>query len=418
MKKILLFTLLNFILLALLFSVFNKTNDSFVNAQGTTPTPKLYQSEQPCIDECGAQGLTCQRSGRCEEIGGGGGFERCNGADGQQDLCNSEGNVVHYGCSNFSCSGGRWECGGPIPTAVPKCGGPCTPNSTQCPIECPYCFGEFGYNPTCRPAVTQTPEPSPSGPPEKSPTPKTSPTPKSSPTPKVTTTPKPTSTPKPTKTPTPTPKATSTPTPTPFPFADAMCKCDGLEIGQVISGQNLTVTAYGKVEGSDTSYAKIKSFRFFAAKGDSGSPDITIFDRSGPIAAQILNTSQSLVRSQAQWSFKFPANPEVGKEYRIWNDIQCERNTAGIPIASSGKSTQTVLSENTQNISLMQKFLNFVLGIFGRSPNQTTESSKKDFVVTTQSDDNNQLQLGTFKFGRIIDDPETACYMVKITFDK
>ncbi len=324
----------------------------------------------------------------------------------------------HLSCSNTgACT--LFQCE-PKPTASPTpppvCGGPCTPNSTQCPIECPYCFGEFGYNPTCRPAVTQPPEPSPSGPPEKSPTPKTSPTPKSSPTPKVTTTPKPTATPKPSKTPTPSPKATSTPTPTPFPFADAMCKCDGLEIGQVAAGQDLKVTAYGKVEGSDTAYANIKSFRFFVAKGELGSTDITIFNKSGPVASQILSTSQNLIRSKAEWTFKFPANPEVGKEYRIWNDIQCEKKTASSLIASSGRASQNVLAESTKNESLVQKFLNFVLGIFGKSAKP--EEKPDGFLVTTQSEDNSQLQLGTFRFGRIIPDPETACYMVKITFDK
>jgi len=195
-----------------------------------------------------------------------------------------------------------------------------------------------------------------------------------------------------------------------------MCKCDGLEIGQVAAGQDLKVTAYGKVEGSDTSYANIKSYRFFVAKGDLGSTDITIFNKSGPIAAQILSTSQNLVRSKAEWTFKFPANPEVGKEYRIWNDIQCEKKTASSLIASSGKTSQNVLAESTKNESLVQKFLNFVLGIFGKSAKP--EEKPDGFLVTTQSEDNSQLQLGTFKFGRIIPDPETACYMVKITFDK
>lgn len=390
MKKIFIISGVNILLLFILlfFTSINNNSNAQVLLDG------LYQTREICETECGKQGLYC--------------------ASGTSSTCVP----YHLSCSNTGCGGGYYECGKPIPTTVPKCGGPCTPNETQCPIECPYCFGAFGGPATCQPGVTQPPPPS--GPPEKSPTPKNSPTPKSSPTPTKTPTPTvgtptPTRTPTPTKTSTPSPTASPTPTVTPFPFSDAMCKCDGLEIGQVVSGQDVTVTAFGKVEGEDTSFAKITSFSFYAAKGDTGSPDITIFNRSGPIASEIVNTSQNLIRNKASWTFKFPANPEVGKEYRVWNSIKCERSTAGVQVASAQNSSK-VLATTTQNQSLVQRFLNFILGIFGQG--NKAEPEKEEFLVTTQSENNDQLQLGTFKVGRIIDDPATACYMVKITFDQ
>lgn len=367
----------------------------------------------------------------------------------------------------------------PTPTQVKlACGEQCSEKGSyksQCSDECPYC-GENGYTYVCKPAPTSKPSPTPKKlacgaackfyyDPKKDkhvaikgecdeacPCVATkpgdtvdphyqcaggTPTPKSSPTPTLTVTPTPppacniscktneycedaldgctvcspssgggkTCQPPPTHTPT--PSVTNTPTPTPFPFSEDMCKCDGMEIGQVTSGQDVLVTAYGKVEGENTAYARITSYSFFAAKGDAGSPDITIFNRSGPIAADIVSTSQNLIRSKANWTLKFPASPEPGKEYRVWNTIKCEPNTTTSSTASTGESIPVKSSSQT----LFQRVVSFFFGLFN-----WRNSSKTEDAQTIQSE-NDQLQLDTFKLGRIVPDPATACYMVKIRFD-
>lgn len=414
---------------SLLFSIFIVSlitililleNNQTVEAQtwqgGTNSSQPSYSSQTECAANC---------SGSCISRVTGGGFD--------MSLC--EPNHI-FACSNIGLycpneaeipGSVTWYCNvAPSPVPVPVCGGPCNSLISQCPIECPICAGKISQDGTvltdttvCQsmptpPPQDSTPNPTKTPKPTKIPTP--SPSPTATPTATLTPSPTPTKTPTPSPSPSPTPIPTDEPTPTPDLFSQDMCKCDSLEIGQVISGQNISVTAFGKVIGQDIGNAKITSYSFFAAKGDAGSTDITIFNRSGPIPAEIVTATPDLVRSKATWSFPFPANPEAGKEYRIWNTVNCERNTASL------RTSQRIAEEEIRP-TFFQSILNFITGLFGKKPaaqpSQSIQQTVPQPTAQVSSHTNNQLQLDWLKEGKVTvtPDEQNKCTMLRITFD-
>lgn len=324
--------------------------------------------------------------------------------------CNSTGIL---GANNSVIS----KCGAPPPPPPPEptsppppplaCGAVCPQNSfiggnDQCPDSCPCVATKLNdkvnpnYKCAGKPSITPTP-------------PKTTPTPTPTPETKITPTPSPTPTPTVKLTPTPTPTSKPTPTPTPStPFADAMCKCEKMTIDNISSGGDATVTAYGKVVGEDTNYAKITNFSFFFAQGND--VNVSIKERSGPIAATVISSSKELINYKATWKVKLPANTDPKITYRVWNQIKCEKKTASGLIAQN-----QVLAETSSNVQNQGGFFSFITrffsGMFGNKA-EIAETPKINDLNELQSND--QLQLDTFRPGRIV---ESACQMIKFRFE-
>lgn len=278
----------------------------------------------------------------------------------------------------------------PTPTKV-LCGGPCTIPS-QCTTACPVC----GTSGTCEATATGTPTPTPTTPlacgdscntrtdcPSNCPC--TGPS-------GAKTCAAPTATP------------TASPTPTPDPFSPAMCKCDEIDISGIASGRSTTVTAAGKVEGQDTTYAKIASMKFTLGKGTAGSTVPII--SSGDIAATVTEETATKVRYKSVWTFTMPTL-ERGVEHRIWTTIKCIKKLAIMP-GVTGSSV--VLGESTENISIFQKIFAFFANLGdGEDEKVVTSQEQKVIAQTTEAvskgkvlgERRDKLQLETFIPGEV-----------------
>ncbi len=291
-------------------------------------------------------------------------------------------------CPNGSCSGGETcsscpaDCGTCPTTTCPN--GVCSGGETcsSCPADCGACVG-----PTATPTATRTPTPTGA--------------------PTATRTPTPTATGVPTSTPTP------TATPTPDPFSPAMCKCDGMDISGVASGRSTTVTAAGKVEGADTSYAKIQSMKFALGKGTAASTKIII--QSGDIAATVTEESATKVRYKSVWNFTMPTL-ERNVEHRIWTTIKCIKKLAILP----GITGDSVVLGASDNPSILRKVFAFFANIGeGREQKTPTPQEEKVIARTDEAVSKGQvlgetrrdkLQLETFIPGEVLKKTCTTIY--------
>lgn len=183
---------------------------------------------------------------------------------------------------------------------------------------------------------------------------------------------------------------TPTPTPTP-PFNEAMCKCDSIDFTPITLGQKTTVTAYGKVEGTDTQFAKIPSFRFAFFAGNDTSANA--LQRQTVTTTQIENT-QTKARYKAVWELQIPSTLDAKKVYRIQATPSCVRKTAAIALPVN--PTTAVLAATDENTGFFSSIVKFFAGLFGRSnPPQEPEAAVQDSANTPNQQPN--LQIGTFK---------------------
>lgn len=278
---------------------------------------------------------------------------------------------------DYTCKSAAWcppATNTPTATRTPN-----TPTATKPPVNPPAT--QPPYNPP--PTVPTTPPGQPTNTPTRTPSP-TLPGPTASPSA--------TFTPTPTRTPTlsPTATLTSTPSPTPDLFSDAMCACDGLDYTKPIAmGNNVTVTATGKVSGTDTKWAKIPSFQFSFYEGDDVNAVRSV--KATVNTTSIVN-SPTLARYMATWTFKVPTNLDLSKTYRIQAKPTCSRlNAFAVPTSSN----RAVLAETTQRQSFFDRVWNFFSALFGGSKVQNEQPTPSVQTQPTVSK-NNQLQYGTF----------------------
>lgn len=281
---------------------------------------------------------------------------------------------------------------------VPACNSACTPTASSCPLRCPSCLRSAtspGYTCQSAPVATPTSIPSPTSTPI--PTATSAPTPTSIPT----ATPIPTTTPIPTSTP--------TPTPTPDPFNEDMCKCDGIEALNLAVGEEATINAFGKVEGTETLYAKIPSMTFFLYK-NTGTTMVDIIKQSPIIPTTLITNTPTLNRYQATWKFNLDADIDLSATYRIQAKLKCSKITAATPF---NRTNQNVLAvKNQSNASFLDNIINFFASLF--SPNNNTNQPASPTPIAS-SQKSEQLNLGTFYPATI----ETGdnCTFVKFRFN-
>lgn len=272
--------------------------------------------------------------------------------------------------ANASGQGGQKICQAvptATPTTAPVCGADCSQNPNICQniSNCNYC------NPSSNKCEAQP-------------------------------TPTPTSTPQPTATP------TLTPTPTP-PFSEDMCKCDGIETTGLALGQKSTITAYGKVTGDDTKYAKIPNMTFFLYKGND--QNVTIIDQSQAVTTTLITDQPTLARYKAMWDLTLAPNLDTNATYRIQAKLNCSRKSAGLFYPYSNNA---VLGTSSKNPSFLDRIYGFFAGLFGGgqqvSPPPIAEPPTSTPTPQAKGD---QLKLGTFRPTKIL---EKSCTFIKFAF--
>src|SRR5207244_2510837 len=96
---------------------------------------------------------------------------------------------------------------------------------------------------------------------------------------------------------------------------------DGMAYTDLFTGQNVTITSYSKVVGTDVSSAQVTDQTFYLAEG--AETVATIIAKSNPIPATVVSSSPDLVRYQSQWNLTLP-QLKTGATYRMWSQINCQ----------------------------------------------------------------------------------------------
>lgn len=182
-------------------------------------------------------------------------------------------------------------------------------------------------------------------------------------------------------------------------FLETMCKCDGIESTELLPGKEVTFTAYGKVEGTDSTKAGIKSMSLFMSEGDSTTG--TIIRRSGPLAVAEASRDSAKVRYKAVWKVALPTTLKKGGTYRVWAQIQCEPK-AGLAMNQSNN----VLAAQTSTRGFFGTIADFLRGLFGSSKRVSTPAPEPTAVSS-----GGKIKLNTFALpGKVI---ENSCRSLK-----
>lgn len=183
--------------------------------------------------------------------------------------------------------------------------------------------------------------------------------------------------------PTATPVVTEAPTPTPTPsFNPAMCKCDEIEASSaIIAGGNVTFSAFGKVEGEDTNYARFTGMSFNLLASDGGTGGDVIKGSQGPVDVSVVEETANMVRYQSDWTVQIPSNIDPNKTYAVTATPNCERKTS-----AQTQSQPTVLGEETESkqTSFFGKIVNFFSSLFGaeqETADENGESADEDATL-------------------------------------
>ena len=171
------------------------------------------------------------------------------------------------------------------------------------------------------------------------------------------------------------------------PFAQNMCKCDGLEAGAIIRGGKTAITAFGKVEGDDGKYAKISAFTFTLYKE---ADKIVTIDKKENIAAIVAETTAQKTRYKATWDLDVPSSMEKGQVYRVQAVPTCDKKTAFVPVVGN----TVILGASTSNKSFFDNVASFFANLFGGG--NDTEQQNSTPTATPKPVRNPQLNLKTF----------------------
>ncbi len=216
--------------------------------------------------------------------------------------------------------------------------------------------------------------------------------------------------------PTQAPPTQAPPTPTPD-FNPGMCKCDGMTATTLIPGETVTFTTKGKVEGADTSKAKIPDMTFYVGVGDNTSAKV--LERSQPVPAKVTSSTPGSVHYESEWQYTVPAQVTPGAVYRAWTQINCERQTAANVTSSQNAAvaSATDSKEDTSKKGFLSSIVDFFATIFGMRKEAAQTQHIAD--TSTPADENvsvaneKSIQLDTFEPGQVL---EQSCTMVKFQF--
>ncbi len=326
---------------------------------------------------------------------------KCGGSGEKSTVC--DGGVVSpgdlTGADNTSCGKQMycWYCP-PAPPVTPPPPPPVTPPPPP-------------TIPPPPPPTQPPPPPTIPPPPPVTPTPTRTPTPSTPPTATPTASPSPTRTPTPTATPTrtPTPTPTATPTPTP-PFDEAMCKCDALDAPSIALGTTVNVTAYGKVEGADKSFAKIPTMTF---KFYQGSGTVVTEIQKATINTTIVEETAEKTRYQAIWPLNLPTSLDTKQTYRIQAKPDCSRKTTVLTYPTPTRVVLAVTDEKPK--SFWGNISSFFANLFGLGDSTSTQQvTPVSPTPTLTAEEKKQLQLKTFTPAKGI--TKDNCSFIKFSF--
>lgn len=237
------------------------------------------------------------------------------------------------------------------PTPPPVCGGPCTPNTTTCPLECPICAPDASGANKC-----------------------VAPTPSSTPTPTVTATPPPVcggpctpgTTTCPRECPICAPGSSGSniclaPTPTPTPS----CDCDGLDLqGTFYSGNSVNITGFGKVVNPDINPAVILNMVYTLYKDEAQ------LTQSGEIAAAgVQRTTDSSGQTIDRYSSSWKVDITSAGSYKVIEKLNCAWKTTPTPTpnAQTLANSSRVMGTQDEKKGILASFADLFQGLFGGS---------------------------------------------------
>jgi hypothetical protein len=173
-----------------------------------------------------------------------------------------------------------------------------------------------------------------------------------------------------------------------------MCKCDQLDFSNLSLGTTAKITAYGKVEGENTNYAKIPTMTFTFYES-AGGTNVNIVKKETVPTTQIENTP-TLARYEAIWNLELPLYLDTSKTYRIQAKPDCSRLTAAI---YNAYPTRAVLAtEDAKPVSIWDRIVAFFTSLFGvrETPPTSVNVNAPTPTPTLTEAQKRQLQLGTF----------------------
>jgi hypothetical protein len=172
-----------------------------------------------------------------------------------------------------------------------------------------------------------------------------------------------------------------------------MCKCDGIDFTSIALGMTTNITAYGKVMGTDTNYAKIPSMTFTFYKGKGVVVDQV---KKQTINTTIVEQTAQKVRYQAVWPLNLPTSLDTSLTYRIQAKLDCSRKSAMF----NAYPTTVVLAANDVKAptSFWGRITSFFAGIFGgnKAADTKTAAAPANATPTLTQQQKKQLQLKTF----------------------
>lgn len=279
----------------------------------------------------------------------------------------------------------------------------------------PNCTAAFLGISSCSPTVTATTTPTvtaTSTPPVSTGTPpvSTGTPPVTTGTPPVTTGTPPVSTP------------TNPPSPTTPPFSEEMCQCVGLDVTALSPGSPFTVTAKGKVTGTDIPKAKLISFKFLLYKGTDTSS--TLLQSEVPTSVTT-SADGNTVNYTATWNSTFPTDVTPSVTYRIQALKKCvPKSTAMVDTINTSLPNKVVLGASTKQ-GFFESIISFINKLLGRenkaatispTPTQTPTSkttTSNETTVSNTGDGRKGIQLDNFYPGEIT---EQSCSFIKFKF--
>ncbi len=209
---------------------------------------------------------------------------------------------------------------------------------------------------------------------------------------------------------------TPTAEPTPRPYDDSMCKCDSLKYGAFVLGDTTRITAFGKVEGEDTSLAKITGFRFLFLQSDTGSSTGALpLKEERRDVVELTPSTPTLVRYQSDWDLALDPSLDTSKVYRIQARPFCSRKATAF-FTPSQTTARTVLAVDDQPKSFIGRIIDFFLNLFKSGKKTTTDTIQPTPTLTDEQ--KVSLQMKTVLPATFVEEgkDENNCTFVRFNF--
>lgn len=185
-----------------------------------------------------------------------------------------------------------------------------------------------------------------------------------------------------------------------------------MQYGSLDLGYPANITAFGKVEGTDTQYARIPGFTFSFYESGTGT-NVTNLEEER-VNAAIIQDTPTLARYQSDWTLDLPPTLDTTKTYRIQAKPVCEKKTAFFN--PSQARTNAVLAVEDEPKSFLDRIIGFFIGLFQGSRPQQTQTPPPTPTLTEKQ--RASLQLQTVRPATNIEEgkDQNNCTFIKFSF--